>query len=585
MEPNEWDLRELLSSDDVQEVQRRLQIIEERVRHLESFKDFLGHRLSPSELGEFLKAKEVVAEDLAMLQNYAFLRCAAKTNDDKAMALSSQFSQFDAQVSNRLLFFTHWWKDVDEEYASKMQSSLPRFRHYLFEIRRIKPFLLSEPEERIINLKDVTGREAIIKQYDLKTSAFRFNVRVDGKTKSYLDTQMHGLITDPRPEVRSAAYKSFHSVYRGAEQELGELYRSRVIDWKQENIDLRHHQSSIAARNISNDIPDDAVNVMLHVVQRNIVLFQDYFRRKAKLLSIEKMSRDHVYAPMHRISVSIPFAQGVAMVESAYKRFSPQMATLAMNVIKHDHLDAQVRPNKEGGAFCATATPGIIPYVLQSYDNKWNDVSTLAHELGHAVHSQLASKQSIFVQHAPLPLAETASIFGEMLLEKDFIQTLKTNEDRVSLIAKRLDGLYASIARQSYFVLFEKQAHDLIAKGATIQEVSDVYYKNLKGQFGPIAVPKHFRYEWLRVSHFIHYPFYVYAYAFGNLLTLALYEKYLEEGLSFVPKYLKLLSYGGSERPEVMLRELDIDMRDARFWQGGMDVVHKMLDELKTLTK
>ncbi|MEK6874286.1 MAG: M3 family oligoendopeptidase [Nanoarchaeota archaeon] len=578
MKPSEWNLCELVPC--LEAIDTFLKQLEEHVAKAQDFKDRLNHQLSARELELLLQHSEHAAEIMSRLGGYAQLLSASHTNDDAARALASRLSRISAAANNRLIFIIHWWKEVDEAYAKDMMKQLPRYKHYLFEIRRAKQHILSEQEERIINLKDVTGKEALLKQYELQTSTYRFKVRIKQRTKTFLDTQMHALITDKNPKVRSAAYKSLHTVYEQHQNELGDIYRSRVIDWSQENIDLRHYANHIAVRNFSNDIPDDAIQTMLEVIKKRRNIFSDYFLQKAKLLGIKKMSRDHIYAPLTMKKQHIPFDTGVKMVLNAFEQFSPTIKNLAQNVITTNHLDSQVREHKEGGAFCSTPLPSMVPFVLQSYNNEWNDVSTLAHELGHAIHSQLARNHSIFVAHAPMPLAETASIFGEILLEKSYKKRLTSPHTQACLIAKRLEGLYAAICRQAYFVLFEIQAHDLINSGATVQELCDAYYENLQSQFGPkIEIPKHFAYEWLRIPHFFQYPFYVYSYSFGNLLVLALYKQYEEKGESFIPNYIKLLSYGGSERPAKMLSEIGIDICNKQFWNSGFDVIQNMVEE------
>ena len=580
LKPQEWDLGELLENSS--QIKQKQDEIESMVVQVESQKAILKSKPPADVIASLLKSQEMIAQEVSKLAGYASLKTAAHTDDDAGRALSARFSQNEADIGNRLMFFTHWWKDVDEAYAKQIMESLPRFRQFLFEIRRAKPHILTEPEEKIINLKDITGKEALIKQYDAQTSTYRFNLKVKGKNRSLIEQQMHGLITSPDAKMRTNAYQEYHRIFSAHQNELGDLYRSLVIDWKQDKVQLRKFTNPIGARNFGNDIPDDAIEKMIRVIRKRNEIFQDYFRLKAKMIGVKKMSREHIYAPIHTKQKCFPFDKGVKMVMDSYQRFSPKMRSLAMNVIDKHHLDSQVRPNKEGGAFCSTPLPSLVPYVLQSYDSRWNDVSTLAHELGHAIHSQLAGDKSIFTAHAPLPLAETASIFGEILLEKGYLETLKSQKDRTALIAHRLDGLYAAITRQAYFVLFEQEAHKMIGSGSDTKDVSEMYLKNLKEQFGKdMAVPDHFKFEWLRVSHFFHYPFYVYAYSFGNLLVLGLYKRYVEEGPSFVPKYLKLLSYGGSERPEKMLGEIGVDMHDTTFWDSGMDVVQGMVKELR----
>jgi len=231
-------------------------------------------------------------------------------------------------------------------------------------------------------------------------------------------------------------------------------------------------------------------------------------------------------------------------------------------------------------------TPKITPYVLLNHKGNIRDVFTMAHELGHAVHDQLTNKHSILTAHPPLTLAETASVFGEMLLFDNLMKNTKDKKVKKTLLMQKLDDTYATIIRQAYFVLFETQAHNMVAEGkADLNTLNAAYLDNLKEQFGnSLTIADEFKYEWTSIPHIYHTPFYCYSYAFGNLLVLALYERYKKEGKTFVPKYLKILSYGGSENTARILKEIGIDIESEKFWQSGFDLVKEMVEELKELT-
>jgi len=428
----------------------------------------------------------------------------------------------------------------------------------------------------------VTGVGFIRKLYDQYTERFVFQITVDGKKKKFLKPQIVSLFHSPDPNKRRAAYRSLLKVYGANEDVLGEIYRTVVLDWKNEAVDLRGYDSPISVRNVLNDVSDETVETLLNVCRKNRTVFQRYFKAKAKLLGMKKMSRYHIYAPISAEEKEYPFPEAVKLVLNALKGFSPEIAELAEKVLRENHLDSQVRKGKRGGAFCATASPSITPFVLVNYTGKQSDVFTLAHELGHAVHSLLAADKSILVQHAPLPLAELASIFSEMVLTERLYETA-SREEKVYLIARQLDDMYATIMRQAYFTVFEKDAHKTIAEGATVNEVSDIYYRNLKEQFGTaLWLPENFRYEWTYIPHFYHTPFYTYAYSFGNLLTVAVYQKYLKDR-TFVNQYIEILSAGGSENPEELLKKADINVKSEQFWQTGFDYIQKRTEELEKL--
>jgi oligoendopeptidase F len=296
------------------------------------------------------------------------------------------------------------------------------------------------------------------------------------------------------------------------------------------------------------------------------------------------MRRYDIYAPVAQPDKSIPFSEGVNIVLDSLAQFSPLAAQEARSVFLHNHIDSEVRPGKRSGAFCASTLPELVPWVLVNYTDKPRDVSTLAHELGHAVHSQLARDHSLLTFHPVLPMAETASVFSEMILNERLLHDEKDPMVRRDLLARLLDDAYATVMRQAYFVLFEKEAYPAIEQGKTLDELNAMYLDNLREQFGDaVEVADEFKWEWIVIPHIYHTPFYTYAYSFGQLLTLSLYRRYREEGPSFIPKYLRILSYGGSASPAHILGEAGIDITSAAFWQGGFDVIREFMDQLEAL--
>jgi oligoendopeptidase F len=340
-------------------------------------------------------------------------------------------------------------------------------------------------------------------------------------------------------------------------------------------------------RNIANDLNDETVETLLQVCRKNSSVFQDYFREKARMLGMKKLRRYDVYAPISTKasdSKNFTFGKAVSTVLDTFGNFDPEFRRLAERVFSERHVDSAIRKAKRGGAFCYTVAPKITPYVLLNFDGKTRDISTLAHEFGHAIHSMLASEMPIMVSHAPLPLAETASVFAEMLFNERMAEKMSPRERRL-LLAEQIDDMYATIMRQAYFTLFEVDAHRAIGEqNATIDAVAKMYMDNLKDQFGTsVAIAPEFEWEWIYIPHFYHTPFYTYAYSFGNLLVLSLYQQYKREGKSFVPKYLKILSAGGSRKPEDLLMEVGIDISKPEFWQQGFDYVQGMIQQLKSL--
>jgi oligoendopeptidase F len=326
------------------------------------------------------------------------------------------------------------------------------------------------------------------------------------------------------------------------------------------------------------------VETLLDVSQKNAGLFQRFFKLKARLLKVDKLRRYDIYAPVTTSTKEFAFGNATELILDAFERFDPKFAQMAFKVINEDHVDSEVRKGKRSGAFCATVTPELTPWVLTNYQGHSDDVATLAHELGHAIHSLLASDHSIFTQHACLPLAETASTFGEMMLVDRLLEEEKDQSVRRDLLFRQVDDSYATIMRQSFFALFEKQAHEMTNNGASVDELSSAYFENLKTQFGDsVEIGEEFKWEWVSIPHIYHVPFYVYAYAFGQLLVLSLYKQFKQEGDAFKPRYIKILSSGGSKAPVQILSEAGVDVYQSAFWQGGFDVVEGLVSQLENL--
>jgi oligoendopeptidase F len=360
------------------------------------------------------------------------------------------------------------------------------------------------------------------------------------------------------------------------------MYRTLVNDWKSENVELRAFHSPIATRNLANDVPSQAVDVLLATCAKNADIFQTYFKLKAKICKITSMTRYHIYAPHRTETKTYRYDDAVAMVLEAYRGFSPQLADLAEEVFRAKHIDAPTRPGKLGGAFCYSVAPGLTPYVMLNFTGEARDVATMAHELGHAIHGMMAKDHSVFTFHATLPLAETASVFGERILSDALMSQEPKKTVRQGLLLNQLDDIYATILRQAYFVRFENLAHQMIADGATGDQLAQAYLAELRQQFGKsVKVPDEFQWEWLSIPHLFASPFYCYAYSFGNLLVLALYRMYREQGASFVPQYLELLSAGGSQSPQDILNKVGVDMTSEAFWQSGFNTIREMVKQLE----
>jgi len=549
---------------------------------IEELRPLLAPGITPDDFARLLAALEEHARASSELVGYGELWFSGDMLQQPAQAFLGRAEQAAADLGNRVLFFSLWWRALDDDNAARLMEHAGDLRYYLAKERLMSRHTLGEPEEKVIGLKDVNGVHALVKVYDLITNKFSFTLEVDGKTRTLTRDALAAYVRHPSPQVREAAYREQYRPYCAEAAVLGQIYVNRARDWAGENLTLRSFRTPIDVRNLANDIPGEVVSTLLGVCEEEAPVFQRYFRRKAEWLGMERLRRFDLYAPVSGKSERlIPFDEAVDTVMEGFSRFSGEAAALARRIFESRHIDSGVRDGKRGGAFCCSIAPERVPWVLINYTGEPREVATLAHELGHAMHSLLAREHSVLTFQASLPLAETASVFSEMLLTDLLLERETDAAVRRDMLAAKIDDMYATVLRQAFFVLFERRAHEMAAQGATIDEMSAAYLESLGAQFGDsIEIDGVFRHEWITIPHIYHVPFYCYAYSFGMLLSLSLYRRYKEEGASFVPGFMRLLAHGGSASPEAILAEVGVDMRDPGFWRGGFRVIGEMTARL-----
>jgi oligoendopeptidase F len=579
--PAQWSLKDLLPDPVDQAVESLLSMLETSVSELEGLRARLTPEIPEEEFAKILGMLESINATMRRLQAYSFLWFAQDTQNEAALNLRDRLDRSLVELGNRFLFFELWFKDLPEPAAQRLITSSGDIRYMLESIRRFKPYTLSEVEEKLLNLKDVNGIDALVNIYEMITNHFQFTLEVEGEKKSLTRDQLSSYFFNASPNIRQKAYQELNRVYAENSTILAQIYSHRVRDWHAEGMELRGYASPISVRNVGNDLPNEVVDTLLSVCRKNAGLFQRYFRLKAGWLGLEKLRRCDIYAPLAESDKKYDYAQAREMVLDSFREFSPQVAGLAARVFEENHLDSLARPGKRGGAFCYSALPGLTPWVLVNFDGRPRDVATLAHELGHAVHAMLAANHSVMTFHASLPLAETASVFAEMQLTQRLLGQEHDPAIRRDLLAHAVDDAYVTVLRQAYFTLFEREAHQMIVEGKSFEDVAAAYMANLVEQFGDaVEISEEFKWEWISIPHIYNAPFYTYAYSFGQLLVLALYRQYRLEGATFIPRYLKILSQGGSEAPAKILREARLEIDTAAFWQAGFDVLEEMITEL-----
>lgn len=581
-----WSLEDLFPGHDSPAFNQAVEDLKARVKAFQKYREQLDENISRETFFEIIKDLEKLTEQAQRISVFSYLWFTEDTQNQAAQSLQAQTEQLMADMQNQTLFFELWWKKLDKEEAQRLMEDSGDYHYWLEEMRHFKPHTLSEPEEQVINIKNVTGFNALNTLYDSITNRYTFTLEVDGEEKELTRGELMVYVRHHDPEMRATAYQELYRVYQEDAPILGQIYQTIVRDWRNENVDLREYSSPISVRNLRNDVPDEAVDTLLDVCQDNAPLFQRFFKLKAEWLDVDRIRRYDVYAPVAKSDKTYEYNQAVEMVLDSFDAFEPRIADLAQQVIEKDHVDSEIRKGKQSGAFCASVTPDMAPYVKLNYQGRADDVATMAHELGHAIHAMLASDHSVFTFHSSLPLAENASTFGEMLLIDRLLQKEEDPAVQRDILFRQMDDAYATILRQSFFALFERKAHAMIKEGAMVDELAEAYMENLKTQFGDaVEMSDEFRWEWVMIPHFYHYPFYVYAYAFGQLLVLSLYQRYQQEGESFKPGYIKILEAGGSRAPVDILAEAGIDITEKSFWQGGFDVLEGMIEELESLPR
>lgn len=589
LEPSAWELTELLPEPSEEVIVERLASIEAMVQSFEGRRGELSADMGQEMLLAVVRQYEDLVEQVEVLAAYGNLWFASDTQDQAALNFKNRIEQVLTDAQNRVLFFSLWWKQLDDEAAAILLPSGSLYsdhRHFLQNLRRLRPFTLAEHSEQLINLKDADGMDAVLTLYSMLTNRLEFHLEIEGEQKVLTRDQLVSNVHSPNPDLRQAAYRELFRGFGSESTLLGQIYIHRLRDWYSENVQLRGFASPIAVRNTANDIPDEAVETLLEVVREKSSVYQRYFRLKADWLGVERLRRYDLYAPLAGSQKEIPYSEGVGLVLDTFASFHPEMAAKAERVFAERHIDSAIRKGKKGGAFCYTVLPSQTPWLLANYTGQVRDVATLAHELGHAIHSMMAADHSVLTQHPVLPLAETASVFAEMLLTD---RLLAEEQDPLAireLLASAIDDSYATVLRQAFFVRFEIAAHDAVRAGKSVAELNSLYLAELEEQFGDsVEIDPDFQHEWITIPHMYQTPFYCYAYSFGQLLVLALYQRYKEEGEAFIPGYLELLAAGGSQRPQEILSKIGVDITDPEFWRGGFSVVEDLIDQMEAITR
>jgi oligoendopeptidase F len=581
----EWDLEPLVYGEGEGGVGRLLNEANERAS---AFAERYAGRLETIDAAELEQAMLELAEIQDMLgraASYAGLLFSTDTADPARGALLQRTQERATEIETKLLFFDLEWAALDDARAEELLAAegLDFCRHHLRSARRYRPHLLSEPEEKILSEKSISSESAWGRLFGELVSALR--VELDGDQIS-LEVALSRL-QSPEREARRAAAEAVSNTLEPGLRTRAFIYNTLIYDKAVEDR-LRSYPHWLASRNLANEASDDSVLALIDAVRGRYDIPQRWYRLKAKLLGLPKVTDYDRMAPVSPEDVSYSFSDARELVLDTYQSFAPEAGRITRRFFDERWIDAPVRPNKRGGAFCSYAVPSVHPYVLLNFTARQRDVLTMAHELGHGLHAALAQPQGVFQFTTPLTLAETASVFGEALVFGRLLDQAADDQARLALLAERIDGAVATVFRQMAMNRFEHLMHTRRREEGelSVDRIAELWIESQAEMFGDaVEITDGYRIWWSYIPHFINVPGYVYAYAYGQLLALSVYGRYLEEGRSFAPRYLELLAAGGSRTPEELAAIVGIDLTDPGFWDSGLLLVEEQLQGAEALAE
>jgi len=560
---------------------------EEGASRVASFRDRYRGKvagLSAEALLEALTSYESLQEALTKPQLYAHLLFAADSESDENKRLSQKASEFGNLMGRELLFFDLELIQMEEASFQALSGAplLASYRHFLEALRKFKPHTLSEREESLLSQKSLTGVAAFSRLFDEVSAALRYTLEMDGEKREMTGEEMLALLHHPDAALRERAFGGFLKKHEEHEILFSAVFNNAALDHSQE-MELRNYGHPMEPTNLGNEIPTPVVESLMKVSEDNYSLAQEYFRLKAQLLGIPRLKNSDIYAPLSDSGKKYSFDEARAMTVEAYRGFSEEFAQMADSFFSDRRVDAMPRPGKSGGAFCMGMTPSLNPYLLLNFTGTLRDISTMAHEVGHGIHFMLAQRQTMLNYHMPLPLAETASVFGEMLLTRQLLEKESDKAVKRSLLCAKIEDIIATTFRQNVLTRFEERMHLERKEGLlTASELCNIWWEENGKLYGDsVQMIEPYRFGWSYISHFIHARFYCYSYTCAELLVLSLYQRYLKERESFIPIYRGILADGGSKTPADTLAPAGIVMSDPGFWQSGYDLLRDLIAELK----
>lgn len=578
-----WDLADLYAADDDPALDRDLDSADREASELAA--DYRGRleRIDAAGLAGLVARYEACLERAGRAGTYAHLAWSTDTGDARRGALLQKLTERSARLHQTLLFFELEWAGLADEQADALLADerLSRYRHFLRVTRRTRPHLLTEPEERVLSEKSVTGRRAWVRYFDEVHGAATFQLDGAEIQREELLDKLHQADRPLRQRAAAALSEGLRALLPTSTFVFNTLLADKAADDR-----MRSYPAWISDRNLDNQVDDAVVDALVAAVVGRYDIVERYYRLKRRLLAVDELFDYDRYAPLAAESRRYHWDEAVDTVLSAYRRFSGRLGEQAERFFANAWIDAPIRPRKRGGAFCHSCVPSVHPYLLLNYQGRPRDVMTLAHELGHGVHGLLAAPRGYLQFHTPLTSAETASVFGEMLVFRDLIDRDGDRRERLAMLVRRIEDTFATVFRQTAMNRFEQAIHEARrSDGELTQErFAELWLSTQRAMFGDsVTLSEDYGTWWSYIPHFVHTPGYVYAYSFGELLVLALYARYQETGPSFTDSYVEMLAAGGSDWPHRIMQPLGVDLTDPGFWDRGLVMVEQMVEEAEAL--
>ncbi len=572
-----WNLGDLYEAPSDPQIEADTQWIREQVLAFSSCRGKVAG-VGPQDLLETVGRLEAIDDRARKLLAYAYLNFSTRTLDPAASAFFQSRKELYSEIRRDTLFFQLEWTKLEDSRAGDLTSSpvLSKYAHYLISLRRYKPHILSEPEERILAEKEPAGASAWGALFDKMFGQLRFGDKK--RTQSEVLSELYS----PDRKVRKRAAHELSQGLRSILLPLTHIFNTILLD---KSIDdrLRQYPHWLSSRNLSNEADDAVVGALVDAVSSRYDLVQRYYRLKRKLLGYKELFDYDRYAPVRTpAGIKISWDEAKQIVLASCEDFSPEMAKIASRFFENEWIHAPVMHGKRSGAFSHPVVPSAHPYVFLNFTGARRDVMTLAHELGHGIHQYLARSQGLFNSDTPLTTAESASVFAEMLVFRGVLKRTASPVERLALLCSKIEDTFATVFRQAAMNRFEDAVHNARRTRGELDPdfISSAWIETQAAMFGDsVRLLDHYKTWWSYIPHFVHSPGYVYAYAFGELLVMALYEQYLREGPDFVPRYLAFLQSGGKAEPKELLRPFGFDLADAGFWDRGIKIIEDLVVE------